>query len=375
MHLLYRWNKQIPNRNRENQQQGDTTTIRFEVKENPATYAKLGLHYNAFSGMSFITNLTTHDFFTPFSKSLATINIGENFRLKGEHIQYFGLHKNFAIIPKIQLENIKINTYTGFIKSGQYRQNYSTGEIKIQQSGFRKLTAGIGTKYELINFKPLILSSTEAKGKNSFLTSFVFVDVNTLDRSIYPQKGIKHHVEFSLVYNQEPDITFFSNGHPVSNNDSFDISYSNYQRFVMHSEFYTPVSKRMTLFTLFQGGVNFNYRQNLVNNFLIGGLTKTIRNQIVFAGLNETTINTPSVAAFMLGLNYSIAKNAHIIAKSNILIQNFISKDRKLEFNNWLTGHALTFAYNTPIGPLEFSLAYSDQAQKLLTYVNFGIAF
>ncbi len=355
--------------------QGDSAKIVFEVKENPSTYAKLGLHYNPFSGISFIANLTTRDFFTPYSKSLVTISIGENFRFKGEHLQYFGQGKNFAIIPKFQFENFKINTYTGFVKSGQYQQNYTLGELKIQQSGFGSIALGVGTRYELINFKPLILSSLEAKGRNSFLTTFASLAVNRLDKSVYPQRGIKFNAEFGLVYNQKPNITFFANGIPVSNTDSLDINYDNYQRFMVHLETYAPVANRLTLFTLFQAGINLNYKQNLVNNFQVGGLVKTVRNQIVFAGLEETTLSTPSVATFMLGLNYRIAKNAYIIAKTNALVNNFISKDRKLKFDNWLSGHALTFAYDTPIGPLEFSLAYSDQAQKVLTYVNFGIAF
>ena len=354
---------------------GDSARIVFDVKENPSTYAKLGLHYNPFSGISFIANLTTRDFFTPYSKSLVTFNLGENFRFKGEHLQYFGHRKNFAIIPKFQFENFKINTYTGFVKSGQYQQNYTLGELKVQQSGFRSIAAGIGTRYELINFKPLILSSLEAKGRNGFLNSFAYIGVNRLDRSVYPQRGVKFNAEFGLVYNQKPNITFYSNGIPITNTDSLDINYDNYQRLMVHLENYTPVANRVTFFTLFQAGINLNYKQNLVNNFQVGGLVKTIRNQIVFAGLEETTLSTPSVATFMLGLNYRIAKNTYVSLKTNALVNNFISKDRKLKFDNWLTGHALTFAYNTPIGPLEFSLAYSDQAQKVLTYVNFGIAF
>ena len=176
-------------------QQGDTAKIVFEVKENPSTHAKLGLHYNVFSGISFIANLTTRDFFTPYSKSLMTFNFGENFRLRGEHLQYFGQRKSFAVIPKFQFENFQINTYTGFVKSGQYRQNYTLSELKIQQSGFRSVTAGLGTRYELVSFKPVILSSLEAKGKNGFWTTFASLAVNRLDRSVYPQRGVKFNAE------------------------------------------------------------------------------------------------------------------------------------------------------------------------------------
>jgi NTE family protein len=306
---------------------------------------------------------------------MATFSIGENSRIKGEHLQYFGLRKNIAVIPKFQLENFKVNTYKGFTKNGQYRQLYYTGEIKAQYSGNRNFTSGIGTRYERINFRPLILSDVEAKGKNDFFTSFVYLDANTLDKKTYPRKGFKLNAEYGIVYNQHPRATFFSNGTPVTNLDSFGINYDNYQRLVVNVEGYIPVSRQLTLYTLVQSGVNFNYKQNLVNNFQIGGLTKTIRNQVLFAGLDETTISTSSVASLMLGLNFQLSKNIYLMAKSNALVNNFLSTDHHFQLDNWITGHAISFAYTTPIGPLEFSVAYSDQSGKVLTYVNFGIPF
>ena len=352
-----------------------TSRIIFTVKENPSTYAKLGLHYNAFSGISVITNLTTRDYLTRYSRSMITLNIGENLRIKGEHLQYFALRKNIAIIPSLQLESYKINTYNGFVKSGQYRQLYLNGELKAQYSGSRNFTAGLGTRYERISFKPIIFSNLEARGKNDFFTTFVFADMNTTDQVTYPRRGVKVNSEFGLLYNQRPHVTFYSNGMPVTNIDSFGINYDNYQRVLFNAEFYTPVSKQITFNTLFQTGINFNYKQNLVNNFQIGGLTKTIRNQILFAGLDETTVSTPSVASLLLGLNFRLSKNIYLMVRSNAAVINFISGDNQVHLKNWLTGHAITFAYNTLIGPLEFSLTYSEQSKKVITYVNFGIPF
>ncbi len=352
-----------------------SSKIIFDVKENPSTYAKLGLHYNEFSGISVIANLTTRDFFTPYSRSLVTLNIGENFRIRGEHLQYFGNNKNIALIPKIQVESYKIDNYDGYNKSGQYRLYYFEGEVKSEYSGSRSFTAGMGTRYESIRFKPLIQSQLEAKGKNDFLTSFVYFNANTLDKSLYPKKGIKINAELGVVYNQNPNVDFYMDGNLLTNRDSAGINYSNYQRMVLHAEAYTPITKRLTFLTLFQSGINFNYKQNLVNNFQIGGLTKTIRNQVLFAGLNETTIDAPSVASLLIGFNYQLSKNIYLMAKANALVNNFISEDRKLQFDNWLTGYAATLAYNTPIGPLEFSLTYSDNSKKVLSYVNFGIPF
>ncbi|HEV2479337.1 MAG TPA: patatin-like phospholipase family protein, partial [Puia sp.] len=51
-----------------------SSRIDFEVEENPLTFAKIGLNYNQFSGISAILNLTSRDFFTPTSRDLVTVN-------------------------------------------------------------------------------------------------------------------------------------------------------------------------------------------------------------------------------------------------------------------------------------------------------------
>lgn len=352
-----------------------TNEIIFQVIENPLTYAKIGLHYNDFSGMSGILNFTTRDFFTKYSRSLATYNIGENLRLRGEHMQYFGLRKNVAITARLQIENFKINTYTDFNRTGQYKQFYTVGELNAQFTGDRFFTAGVGIRQENIRFRPLIQSRIEANGKNRFLNAFAFLQINTLNQPFYPSSGIKLDVETGSIFNQKAEVNFFQDNQPITDLSSLGIGFGNYQRFILKFDSYQPLSPKVTLTISPQTALNINYNQNLVNNFQVGGLVNTFRNQVTFAGYDEGTLSTPSVAALGIGLNYNLFKNGYVTLKSNGLASNFISEEQTFEFDGWLTGHALTFAYLTPIGPLEFSVMYGDQSRQLGTYVNFGIPF
>ncbi|MEO7522597.1 MAG: patatin-like phospholipase family protein [Ferruginibacter sp.] len=349
--------------------------IIFNVKENPFTYAKLAVHYNDFAGISLIANLTTRDLFARYSRTMATVSIGENSHIKGEHLQYLGYKKDIALIGKFQLESVKLSNYSNFIKTGQYRQLNYLGELKGEYSRNPAVLAGIGTRYERVQFKPLILTNYEISGKNDFFTSLVFFKVNTLNKFLYPNRGFKLNAELGFVYNQHPKVKLITNGVPITNIDSLGIGYDNYPKTFISAEAYLPLGNRITFYSMLQCGINFNYKQNLVNNFQIGGLTKTIRNQVIFAGLNETTVSAPSVAALMVGVNVKLAKNIYLIAKSNASVNNFVSYDHQLKLDNWISGHALTFAYSSPIGPLEVSVMYADQPGKVLTNVSFGIPF
>src|SRR5207253_821266 len=55
--------------------------IIFDVTENPLTFAKFGIHYNEFSGINLIGNVTSRNFFIPSSRDLVSINVGQNFRV------------------------------------------------------------------------------------------------------------------------------------------------------------------------------------------------------------------------------------------------------------------------------------------------------
>ncbi len=116
--------------------------IIFDVTESPLTFAKLSLHYNQFTGISAILNLTSRDFFTPNSRSLITFNIGENFRVKAEHLQYLGRGRKFALKLFTQFDQMNITTYRNTKEAGIYNQNYFVVDGKFGYSTNRDMTIG-----------------------------------------------------------------------------------------------------------------------------------------------------------------------------------------------------------------------------------------
>ncbi|MEJ7738106.1 MAG: patatin-like phospholipase family protein [Chitinophagaceae bacterium] len=352
-----------------------STKIVFDVTENPLTFSKLGLHYNEFSGISIVANLTSRNFILPNSRDLVTVNIGENFRLRGEHLQYIGRLKNFALILGTQFEQFEIPTYNDLKQDGAYKTKYFNVDGRFQFSTRRHLTVGFGTRFEWIKFKPSITSRLELNGKNNFSTSYVFLNHNSLDRSVYPKKGVRLKAEADLVFQQYPNIVFSLNGQPLHNGDSAGIRYGRYNRTMLNLESFTPLSNRTVLMLQLQSGINFKYKQRIMNEFSIGGLTPLFRNQVTFAGLDEGTFYSTSVAAFQAGLRYQLFNNTYLIGRANALFNNLNGKSAFYTNPDFLSGYSLTFAYNFALGPLELSAMYLDQSKKVRTYINIGIPF
>lgn len=352
-----------------------SSKIVFDITENPLSFAKLGIHYNSFTGIGILVNLTSRNFFLPHSRSMVTLNVGDNLRLRGEHLQYLGRGKNVAMILGTQYDRLDFTTYDDFRKDGLYSSQFFKAAASLQYSGNRKFTLGLGTRYEWIKYKPSLQSALEVNGKNEFINSYTYGAINTLDKSIYPRRGWKVDAELGWVYNQSPSVTYFANGEPIMNVDSLGISYNNFTRLAVNAETYVPLSSRSTLFTLIQSGINFDYRQNIMNDFIVGGMTNLFRNQITFAGLEEGTITTPSVVALQLGYRYELFNNGYLLLRTNALVNNFISTTNLLQKASFLSGHAVSFGYNFALGPLEVSAMYSDQTGKLHSYINLGISF
>ncbi|HMK05366.1 MAG TPA: patatin-like phospholipase family protein [Ferruginibacter sp.] len=345
----------------------DTVRIIFNVEENPGTFVKAGLYYTRFRGINVNVNLTTRDFLVPNSRSLVSLSLGESIQVEAEHLQYLGRIKNFAFIPGFYLENLEVNSYNDFKQEGTYKQSFSKGFLNFQNSGNNRFSLGIGTSFEYTQFNPRIHAAKEVKGKYTAIKSYVYFKYNSVNQIFYPTKGIRINTELGHIYNQRPNLTIFAGGLPVVPSN---LNFDNYSRAVFDGSVFVSLKPRLTFFSELQAGINFTSKPNMLNNFLIGGINGNFRNQVRFAGLQEATVNSSSVAALQLGLRQTLWNNVYIIGRVNGLVKDFATTK-----SSALSGYALTFAYKTPIGPLELSAMYSDQSKKLQSYVLFGIPF
>lgn len=349
--------------------------IIFAVEENPLTFAKLGLHYNRFSGIGIIANLTSRNLLVSNSRSLVSINIGESFRIKGEHLQYIGRLKNFGLTLKTQFDRFDLNTYEQAKQSGLYKQDNWEVSEKFHFSPGRSFSIGLGHRFEWLHYRPTIASNLEFTGSNHFSTLFGELKYNTLDKKIFPRKGIKLDIEGGQVLPQRSNVHFLVNGQPPANPDSLSVATTSYFKTWIAAEGYVSFSNFTTLLLQAQSGINFNYDGNIMNEYIVGGMTKLFRNQVTFTGLQEGSVYSASMATAQIGLRQQIFFNTYVTGRANILFNNFISTSKFFKYQDVYSGYGLTFSYNFALGPLDLSVMYCDQTKKVQGYINLGIPF
>jgi NTE family protein len=348
--------------------------IVFDVTENPFTFAKLGLHYNRFTGVGIIANITSRNFFTTNSRSLVTVNLGETFRVRAEHLQYIGRLKNIAVPLDLQFDRFDFTTYDTYEQDGLYKQHYFRLGGKLQFSASRNFSIGVGHKFEWLRYTPTISKGIEFKGSNNFMSTFGYISHNSLDRPVYPRRGVKFEAEAAHVARQHPNLKFLIDGNEIPDT-TLQVATSPYLRTTLNAESYIPLGRRATFYMQAQGGINFNYENNVMNEFIIGGLTRTFRNQVTFAGLPEGSLYTPAMAMMQGGLRVQIFNNTYLTGRANVLFNNFVSQSDFFFNPDFLSGYAMTFSYNFALGPLEISAMYCDQTRKFQSYINLGIPF
>jgi NTE family protein len=134
--------------------------------------------------------------------------------------------------------------------------------------------------------------------------------------------------------------------------------------------------KTVLLFNL-QSGININSQNFVFDNFKIGGMQKVTTNQMVFAGLNDTQINSSSLSSVMVGLQYNFTGSFMVIGRANTGIYDFATQDKIFDTEKveWINGFSLGMAYNLGVLPMEYNVMYSPEIGAFYNHVKIGFLF
>lgn len=347
----------------------------YRMKPESDVMLKAGISQNSFTGFGVHLNLTGRNILTPFSRSMISANLGENFRALAEHLQMFGYEKPWSNRFQIYTEFQEQPTYTDFRSTGLYKMRYLTIDDRFQLSAKRRSAGGIGGQWESIGVNPRVESGTYYSGNNHFFQTYAFWNYNTLSKPQYPRKGSLIELKAGYVFNIRPDFNVYEDGLLIGEVNRASASYGNYPRATLNFSSTTPISKRWAWVNRAQSGVNFGKNSSLLNGFIAGGMNNTTRNQILFAGLKEGQVYSESMASAHTGFRFNPFGKLYTTLVGSALAYDFVSKTVEATKTTWILGSGLTLAYDLPIGPVEFTIMVNNQSSGIGTYFNFGFPF
>jgi NTE family protein len=353
--------------------QGDSKSIMdIQVEENPLTYVKFALQYNSFTNASAIINITQRNFVVPNSRAFVSLAISENPRVQGEFFKYLGPKRNFGFGLGVYFEDDALSLYKDLKRQMEYHLKYLNGEAKFQYTLNSMMAMGLGTRYEFMNISPRYESVEVLRGNGNQLNSFLFFGVNSLDRKVYPHRGIDLQFESGWVYHQQTGYRVYKDGVEIMPSD-YGFNFNDYQRTILQAKYNVPFNARNTFQVQMGGAANFTHRQGPINAFLLGGLNNVIRNQLPIIGIREAEITTSSAATMQLSWQYEFMRNTYAIPRAGVAVYDFLG-DVSSKYK-YLSGYGLTGGYSSFMGPIEASVMYCDQDGRLRMYVNIGFNF
>ncbi|MFT3936704.1 MAG: patatin-like phospholipase family protein [Chitinophagaceae bacterium] len=353
--------------------------LHLVTEEFPSLTAKLAVNYNSFSRIMLIANLTRRDMIGHQSVSGITVGLSENPRIRLDHFTVMGNSKlPLASVTEVYAEWQKFSRYRDFKSIGGYRQMNAYFDTRLQLAYKRKELYAMGIRLQTTSLSPLTETVLDVDGHNNYVQPYLRYEYNTQDRNFLPRKGTYILLEPSAIIAQSQKAVFKSVGAPIGNTDSLGINSQSFIRARAQLLQVIQLKRRNFITLQLEGDANFNSSQLLFHDFVVGGLQPMFHNQVTFAGLQDASLRTNSLVKAAVNWRYLLSGNVYISATANLMYHSFlVEKYRDLNgsMDNFLSGYALGIGIDTPVGPIEFSLSYSNQAKALYNYLNVGFRF
>lgn len=350
--------------------------IRLIAEEIEPTTVKLAVGYNTLTNIMLTANLTARDLMGRQSKSLISLGISENPRVRLEHTQILGNKKMpLAWISEYYLERQEITNYEDFNAQGVYRLFSQYLDSRLQLAYKRRQAYALGIHYERVSVKPQTLAPISIEGRNNYMQAYLRYEYNSHDRLFLPRKGTYFLFEPAFIYSQQLDAAIKTSDNVTRNLDSLGVSYDPFLKARMQVQKVLPIGRSNFLTMQAEGAANFNTSQFIFHDYAVGGMQPIFRNQVSFAGLQDASVLVNSLVKGSLNWRHQFSGVVYAAGSYNMMYHSFLKDRLAPKEGKLLSGYALTLGVDSPIGPLEFSFIYSDQSRRFKNYVNMGFRF
>lgn len=352
-------------------------TLIFHFDEKPFGRLGAAIHYSSFTGVGLIGNLSTSKLFLYNTQAYVKALVGEKPALKAGIDAFLNDRQITWVNLEGQARHLVFPVYEDFEIAAEYKQSYLRTELTLNHLTGPNSYLSLGTAWYYQSLSPNMRAAFSVRGHTRSNELMLGWKHNSLNRQAFPQSGMRTRLSSHFFFNQKPSLTFRDpQGNQSSELSDVDIRISNYLQIFANWESFLRVSPRLTSFNQLQAGYNFFYDQQFINNFNLGGTYPFLKNQIVFAGLNEYEVLSKGIVAGAMGWQYNVWDEFFLTPIVNAALYNFeMDRLNEIGTDNFILGAGMHIGFLSAIGPLQVSFAFSPQTHKILAYINLGWTF
>jgi NTE family protein len=336
----------------------DGNILNLTLKGKRVAKLNIGAKLNSTDAMAVMLNATKKDYRRAIGLLSISAEISSN---PGGSILAEIRKKN---LPSIGVE-IK-GKYRRYDIYNEEEKEYSTdlfylsGSAYIYKSFRNIVNLGAGIKQEYFNGDVFTRNVDEEpiniRNEASITNYFAYLSMDNLDDYYFPTKGVDFYSEFSFADNLNigGDVT------PIV---------------LVRMRSIIPLSKNLSLLVNLYGRSIFNEEGTDYKSNIAGGEYHSLYfdNHLPFLGIPPIILLNQHAFIAYSGLRVNIAKVHYITVAGNFLAHN----NELDNFDTYETvwGGGITYSVKSGLGPLEFTLGFSDYYNKPTFSVNLGYWF
>jgi len=336
-------------------------TLQINVKERTTKRFNVGLHYDSDNNAAVLLNTTIRNKLRSGSRWSFDLKLAENPRFQTSYTIDNGLRPGINV--KAEYNNSEVYTFEDGEKSANFDFDYVKLDMNIHSIFRESYSFGFGGRLEYYNIQSefSIPTSNKVDDEDYYFTYYTFLKLDSHEKAYYPKTGMSLYGEYKLVTNNGTSLDGMSR--PAS------VAFLKFQKAI-------SMSSAFTVYPKFYGRVVWG--KNIPNFYLsyTGGIDQTdyFDIQIPFVGLERMELISTNSFVFRSDFQYELFRNNYLVLKTNFgkLVEDV---NDALTQGEWIKGIGLTYSYNSIIGPMEFTLMYSDKKNGISNYINLGFWF
>ena len=325
---------------------------------------KVGLGFNYLTGHGTTFNIGSDLFFNGKFKNSIDLNLkfGDYLGTDLATLSYYGIKNRFGFLTNIGYDENPFFLYDNRKKSAKFisREAYFKLGLFTQPTNNTMFSYGLLSKFSSLKQDTGGNETKSLEYSENSTKTYLSYKYNSLDSITNPMKGVK--ADFNYTFSS-----------------SFGNSKSNLYGPAFTLKGYTPVNPKFSLIY----GLNYsslrgdNIRAD--RRIKLGGIyTNMDTNDFEFYGFNYQEKQVKDLISLTLGFKHKIVYSLYFSTKFNIATfneENFMQNNRTRMWKDYSQGLAFSLSYDSPIGPIEFSISSDLKNKKPIGSISIGYKF
>lgn len=360
---------------------------------------KGALHYDDFHGVGILANYTGRNILGAASRSMITLDIAEQPRMKIQHQKNFGGDRNWWWQSQFMGQRLNQKIFISGEEVDDVRYRYFDIDNQVNRNlNSMKNYVGFGVKYQNSKLKPRVDPdfNDNVYGLRKYRYESVQLSAhyyyNTLDEAQYATQGAFFTANASRSFYNKIFVQYTSPENPTqdgSTSQFFKLG-ANYEKRVRLSSATTGIFGISGNYTFMDDNkpnhISFSDYAIGAKYLLGGNQINPISDSFIFPGLNESELMVTQFSKINVGLQYNISPKIYIIPHadfatvgfkdfSNYLSNILNTKGRWADADtpSFIFSSGLNVGYKSILGPVNFDLSWVNAVEK--TRVYFGVGF